>query len=708
MIVKKLKYIVSFLCFMLGNVAMSQMSVDSLENTLPGLSNREKARVLNKLSEQYATTSPEKAITYAKQAYSFSYLLENKSLAADAMNNIGLAYFNVKEYDSSIKYLQIAEDLGQSLHTKVYLSNTYYLLGRAYKRKKNFDKAIEKFNESFRINEKNRIYSLNNAILILIGDIHYIKRNYDQSLNLLLKGIEDESTVDPVLLLTAYKDLAKIFEYKGNYKSAYTYSQKYAETKDELIKTRRNDKITELDIKYQTEKKENENELLKRDLEIMEQIQQNQQNIIIFFVLVSVLVITIIIILSNRYRHKKDTNEVLTQKNSRILKQNKKLEALSQKLIAKNREVSEQNEKLDAIFNNAIIGIGFADHDQQYLYMNKKWCDMLGYNHEEVNNLKQEDVIHPDDRDDTLAEMKQLLDGKKDEIRMEKRYIRKDNSVFWGELYASPVKDEMGHIRYTIGVIVDISERKIAEDSLIRSEMQLREVIATKDKFFSIIAHDLKNPLSVISNMSGHLLKNLHDFTEKKKIAYVQLINESSLILYKLLENLLEWSRAQTGKINFEPKEFDLYELSKNNAQLFDDRAMEKNISIEPKIKENTLIKADYNMINTVMRNLVSNAVKFTQPGGKVRIYSERENGKYSIFVSDNGVGIDNNDIDKLFRIDESHSTLGTDNEEGTGLGLILCKEFVDKHHGDIEIKSELGVGTTFIVTLPHDVTKSS
>ena len=705
---KKTKYLLSLLFLSFVYSLPAQMSVDSLENTLPGLSNREKARVLNKLSEQYAGTSPEKAITYAKQAYSFSYLLENKSLAAEAMNNIGLAYFNVSEYDSTVKYLNIAEDLARMVPARIYLSKTYYLLGRAYKKKKNYDKAITYFNESFKINEKNGYSSLNNSISILIGDIHFINKNYDQALNLIMKGIDQPASVDMVLLVMAYKDLAKIYESKGNFRNAYLYSQKYAEIKDKLVETRRNEKITELDIKYQSEKKENENELLKRDLEIMEQIQQNQQNIILFFVLVSVLVITIIIILNNRYRHKKATNEVLTQKNSRILKQNKKLEALSQKLIAKNREVSEQNEKLDAIFNNAIVGIGFADQDQQYLYMNKKWCDMLGYSFDEVNNLRQEDVIHPDDRDETIIEMKQLLDGKKEEIRMEKRYIRKDGSVFWGELYASPVKDEMGHIRYTIGVIVDVTERKIAEDSLKRSEHQLREVIATKDKFFSIIAHDLKNPLSVISNMSSHLLKNHGDFSEKKKKAYVQLINESSHTLYKLLENLLEWSRAQTGKINFEPKEFDLHELSRSNVALFEDRAREKNITLEPDIDENSMIKADYNMINTVMRNLVSNAVKFTQPGGKVKIFSERQNGKYSIYVSDTGVGIDNNDIDKLFRIDESHSTLGTDNEEGTGLGLILCKEFIDKHHGRIDIQSKMGEGTTFVVTLPNDVTQFS
>jgi two-component system sensor histidine kinase/response regulator len=318
--------------------------------------------------------------------------------------------------------------------------------------------------------------------------------------------------------------------------------------------------------------------------------------------------------------------------------------------------------------------------------------------------LRRNDVMHPEDEVETIEEMKKLLNGELDEIRTEKRFIRKDGTFFWGELYASPVKDEIGHINYTISVVVDVTERKIAEDSLIKSESQLREVIATKDKFFSIIAHDLKNPLSVISNMSSHLLRNHREFSEEKKVAYIQLINESSHILYKLLENLLEWSRAQTGNLNFEPKEFDLHELSTNNLALFEEQAREKSIDIEAYIEENSFITADYNMINTVMRNLISNALKFTYPGGKVKVFSKRENGTYSLFVSDTGIGIGSDDLKKLFRIDVSHSTLGTENEEGTGLGLILCKEFIDKHNGIIEVESKIGEGTTFIVKLPNKV----
>jgi len=699
---KPLQYIAISILIVLFQPGYAQVHNDSLENPLPGFNNEEKVNFLNNLSEQYARTSPQKAISYAKQAYSFAKLINNKSYSAKAMNNLAFAYFYDGDYDSTLKYLAIAEGIAKPLPVKKYLSECYYLYGRTYKQKTNFSRAINYFNESFKINEKFGYSDLNNSMSILIGNIDLRRGNPKQAISMISKAIKEPSNIDQELLLSAFNDMATAHFTLSNYKSAYEYSKKYSSLKDDMIQNRRSEKIAELDIKYQSEKKDKENEILKRDIEIMKQIQRNQQNIILFFVLVSALVIAIIIIISNRYRNKKITNEVLTQKNSRILKQNRKLEALSQKLISKNQEISEQNEKLDAIFKNAIIGIGFADQDQNYLYMNEKWGEMLGYSPDEVDNLTLEDVMHPDDRADTIEEMKKLLSGELDEVRMEKRYKHKDDSFFWGELYASPVKDEMGHINYTISVVVDITERRIAEDSLIRSESQLREVIATKDKFFSIIAHDLKNPLSVISNMSSHLLANHKEFSEEKKIAYVQLINESSHILYKLLENLLEWSRAQTGNLNFEPKEFDLHELSISNLTLFEEQAREKGIDLEAYIEENFMITADYNMINTVMRNLISNAVKFTNPGGKVKVFSKRENGNYSLYVTDTGIGIKPDDMKKLFRIDVSHSTLGTDNEEGTGLGLILCKEFIDKHRGNIKVESNIGEGTSFIVTLPN------
>jgi len=696
-----IKNITLIILIVLFQKANAQINKDSLENPLPGFNNEEKVNYLNNLAEQYARISPQKAISYARQALSFAKLINNKTFTAKSINNLAYAYFYNEEYDSTLHYLSIAEGIAKALPVKKYLSENYYLHGRVYKQKKNYSKAINYFNESFKINERFGYTDLNNAMYILIGDIDLSRGDHKQAISMISKSISDPTLIESELLLMAYEDLAAANYALANYKMAYEYSKKYSSLKDDVIQNKSSEKIAELDIKYQSEKKVKENEILKRDIEIMRQIQRNQQNIILFFVLVSALVIAIIIIISNRYRNKKITNEVLTQKNSRILKQNRKLEILSQKLISKNQEISEQNEKLDAIFDNAIIGIGFADQELQYLYMNEKWGEMLGYSPDEVSNLTQKDVMHPEDRDDTIEEMRKLLNGELEEIRMEKRFIRKDASFFWGELYASPVKDEMGHINYTISVVVDITERKIAEDSLIKSESQLREVIATKDKFFSIIAHDLKNPLSVISNMSSHLLRNHREFSEEKKIAYVQLINESSHILYKLLENLLEWSRAQTGNLNFEPKEFDLHELSTNNLALFEEQAREKSIDIEAYIEENSLITADYNMINTVMRNLISNALKFTYPGGKVKVFSKRENGTYSLYVSDSGIGIDTEDLKKLFRIDVSHSTLGTENEEGTGLGLILCKEFIDKHNGNIQVQSKIGEGTTFIVTLP-------
>lgn len=238
-------------------------------------------------------------------------------------------------------------------------------------------------------------------------------------------------------------------------------------------------------------------------------------------------------------------------------------------------------------------------------------------------------------------------------------------------------------------------------EELKENEQKLREANAAKDKFFSIIAHDLKNPFNVLSNFSENLKKNFDSMDTEKRRYYIDEMNKSVKSLLKLTENLLEWSRAQTGRLKFEPTEFDFYEIAFNNVYLMKKNAEAKNISLSTDIKPETYVYADYNMAMTVVRNLVSNAVKFTDENGEVRISSQSENGHLKVEISDTGIGIPKENIEKIFRIDENHTTKGTAKEEGTGLGLIVCKEFIERNGGSISVESEPEKGSTFKFTLP-------
>jgi signal transduction histidine kinase len=246
------------------------------------------------------------------------------------------------------------------------------------------------------------------------------------------------------------------------------------------------------------------------------------------------------------------------------------------------------------------------------------------------------------------------------------------------------------------------NEIKNQKNELSNLNEKLHELNNTKDKFFSIIAHDLRNPLGNFKEIANLMTSSNYEMDEAEKKEFLDLIKDSANNLYSLLENLLEWSRSQRGIMQFNPNEFDLYLLAQNNINMLKFSADSKNIRIISNIKEGTNVTVDGNMIITVIRNLVSNAIKFTPDGGNITINSSNGDKEIIISVSDSGVGIPQSLIDKLFRIDQQVTSIGTNEETGTGLGLILCKEFVEKHGGKIWVESEVGKGSTFYFTIPH------
>jgi PAS domain S-box-containing protein len=232
---------------------------------------------------------------------------------------------------------------------------------------------------------------------------------------------------------------------------------------------------------------------------------------------------------------------------------------------------------------------------------------------------------------------------------------------------------------------------------------ELERLNRTKDKFFSIIAHDLRNPFHAIIGFSELLTKEYYAMDDQQKIGLLELINVSSEGAFNLLENLLQWARTQTDKIKYNPEYIDINEIVKSTLSFSTITAEKKRIKLENTLTEKTMAFADKNMINTVMRNLISNAVKFSKTGGEIKIAASDVGDMLEISVIDTGVGMNKENLGKLFRIDTYHSTTGTSGESGTGLGLIICKEFVEKHNGLIKVISEEKKGSTFSFTLPKN-----
>jgi signal transduction histidine kinase len=251
----------------------------------------------------------------------------------------------------------------------------------------------------------------------------------------------------------------------------------------------------------------------------------------------------------------------------------------------------------------------------------------------------------------------------------------------------------LGMIIGALVLYLYLSKRKTARE--------LQKLNATKDKLFSIIGHDLKGPLNSLTSFSSLLLNHIDKISKEEIKMLSQDIDKSLKNLFTLLENLLEWSRSQTGAIDFKAEEFDLADVLSENEVLLKVQAQNKKITIANDNKISLPVNVHRHSINTVVRNLLSNAIKFTPEGGKVTLDAQKNGTHFIVSVKDTGVGMSETALQKLFKIGTKHSTLGTAKEKGTGLGLILCKDFVEKNGGSINVESKEGAGSTFYFTVP-------
>ncbi len=272
------------------------------------------------------------------------------------------------------------------------------------------------------------------------------------------------------------------------------------------------------------------------------------------------------------------------------------------------------------------------------------------------------------------------------------------------EVFGSPIRDQKGKIWASLVSFQDITERKNAEDALKEREKRLHQLNADKDRFISILGHDLKNPFNNILGFSEILNDEISSLNKDEILDMAKNINKSAKVVNNLLEDILMWARTQQGRISFNPHELNLTEICKNVHEVLEASAYAKGIAIYCTNEDPINVFADKDMIKTVVLNLVSNAIKFTNSGGEININAKQTDSDVIISVSDNGIGMEKEVLSKLFDISEVLTTKGTAGETGTGIGLLLCKEFVEKHGGKIWVESEVGKGSQFKFTLPVSV----
>lgn len=391
------------------------------------------------------------------------------------------------------------------------------------------------------------------------------------------------------------------------------------------------------------------------------------------------------------------TREELLDELRRLRQENSQLKSLYE--IHDNEKVLAQN-KFRMLFEQSPVGMALVLHETgEFLEVNNSVLESTGYSKEEFLNLSYWDLT-PREYEQQEIEQLETLNRTGYFGPNFKEYIRKDGSRYPLSISGALFIDVDGR-KVVWGIIEDLSDRREQELIIKNQNEELKRLNAAKDKFFSIIAHDLKNPFSAIIGSSELLLSRAEKNDIQSIDKYAQIINLSSKKALDLLLNLMDWSQIQTGRIKYEPENLDVKNLVDEAFSLMACNAEEKTISIQNKIPEGSFVFADKTMIGIVLRNLLSNAIKYTNSGGEIIISSQVESNELVVSINDNGVGIAQKEIDKLFSIDSVYSTPGTQKEKGTGLGLILCREYLEKNKGKIWVQSQLNAGTTFYFSLP-------
>lgn len=244
----------------------------------------------------------------------------------------------------------------------------------------------------------------------------------------------------------------------------------------------------------------------------------------------------------------------------------------------------------------------------------------------------------------------------------------------------------------TVGFLLLVKEKQ---------DLKIQKLLKDKNLFFSIIAHDLKGPLGSSLVLSEIMAQEIEDYTREEIKQITGMLHESNKNIYKLLENLLDWSRVQTGMIQYNPQKVILNSLIEDNVALNKNTALHKNIDLRFEATETIMVELDKDMIDTVLRNLLTNAIKFTDQQGEIIVTMQKINQKVEVSITDNGIGIPDSIKEKLFKINEKVIQKGTENEIGNGLGLLLCSEFIKRHQGEIWAESKHGEGSTFKFVLP-------
>ncbi len=389
-------------------------------------------------------------------------------------------------------------------------------------------------------------------------------------------------------------------------------------------------------------------------------------------------------------------NQIVDERTAEVISQKEEIEASAENL----RLVNQELQKLSVIAQKTDNAVAIFDNSGNVEWVNTGFTRLYGYTLDEFVKLRGRNILANSLNPNIKEAMQRCIDTRETTI-YEFFSITKTMKGVWAQTTLTPIMDEQGQLHKMIAIDSDITKLKEAEQKIEFQRDELKKANDTKDKFFSIIAHDLRGPLSNIFTLLNILINDIDNLSLERIKKSIILIRENTGNTFNLTENLLEWAHLRKNTIVCTPKTLVMAHLIAENIELFQGQATKKNITLLQNSSSDIIAFADTEMIKTVLRNLLSNAIKFTPDNGKVVITAEYRQSFVCIDVSDTGIGIDKESLSTLFNLDKRHSTPGTHNEKGSGLGLILAKEFVERNGGNLTVKSVINQGSTFTITLP-------
>lgn len=372
-------------------------------------------------------------------------------------------------------------------------------------------------------------------------------------------------------------------------------------------------------------------------------------------------------------------------------------------LIKRNQELESELEQYKALINNLPISVFAKDvkNDYRFIIWNKEIERVLGLKASDVLGKTDYDIFSNKDEASYFRDYDKRVMAGGEIVDIPEEEITSVNGKIVSHTRKIPLYDKSKNPKVLLGCLEDITSRVEIQEALKQSEKQLRETNLSKDKFISLIAHDLKNPFNILIGFSDLLIENLNDFTQEETETYLKLIQKTANQTYFLLEDILLWSQSTQNKLPYKPAQISIGKSVQEVLDLLHTSLESKEIKIEVTSTNDLTLFADDNMVKTILRNLLSNAIKFTERGGYVNISWQIEGEKGVITIADNGVGLTDEQQKRIWSLEHQHRSNGTEDEKGSGFGLLLCKEFIEKHNGTLSVSSELGKGSKFSFSIP-------